>query len=224
MLILVANQKGGVGKSTIAAHTAVRIALMDYSVVLADADPQRTSWQWTRRRATERPGAVTVPGEVLGADLAGAIPPLAEQYRHIVIDAPGADTDALRTALGMAHRIIIPSRVATRDLEALPPMAERVREANEHRSKPIRPRVVFNAIRALPNFWSRVDEARSQVEAMGFDVCQRAIVDRLIYDDCQRDGGTVFDDRWDNKAIDEMNSVLRELLRSPQMNEETPSE
>ncbi|GEM_PF-5008955 len=161
-------------------------------------------------------------GELLSEDLAGDTQRLAKQYRHTVIDAPAGDTHALRTALRLADRIIIPSRAATRDLEALPAMADHVREANQQRSRPIQPRVVFNAIRALPNYWPRVDDARAQVQTLGLDVCRRAIVDRLIYDDCQRDGGTVFDDRWDHKAIDEINSVLQECLRSPQMHDEAP--
>jgi len=61
MRILVANAKGGVGKSTIAAHAAVRSGLMGYPVVLADADPQRTRWCWTQRRAAERPDGGAYP-------------------------------------------------------------------------------------------------------------------------------------------------------------------
>jgi len=43
------------------------------------------------------------------------------------------------------------------------------------------------------------------VEATDFGVCQRPIVDRLIDDDCQHDGGMILDDRWEGRAIDEMN-------------------
>lgn len=219
MLILVANPKGGVGKSTIAAHAAVRTALMGHSVVLADADPQGTSRHWARRRARERPSAPGVATEAIGDDMAGDLAALARRFRHTIVDTPPAATPDLKAALVDAHRVIVPSRVASRDIEALQRMADLVDNANGERTQPIRPRVVFNFIRALPNFWKRVDEARSQVESMGLDVCPRAIVDRLIYDDCQRDGGTVFDDRWDRKAVEEINAVLYDQLRNPQMGE-----
>jgi chromosome partitioning protein len=217
MLILLANPKGGVGKSTIARHAAVRIAMLGHSVVLADADPQASSWHWTQRRHAERPTATPVPGDRIGNNLADEVRALAGRYRHTVVDAPAGDSEVMRTALRLAHRIIIPTRVADLDLQALPAMAERLHEANTERNNPIRPRVVFNGVRALPNFWRRIDAARERVTELGFDTCQRAIVDRLVYDDSQRDGGSVFDDRWDKKAVDEMNSALHELLRRPQM-------
>ena len=61
------------------------------------------------------------------------------------------------------------------------------------------------------------------VEAMGFGVRQRAIVDRLIHDDSQHDGGPLFDDRWDGRAIDEINRLNNALRRSLQMMDERAS-
>lgn len=191
--------------------------MMGHSVVLADADPQATSWRWTQRRAQERPADAAVAGDRIGEQFNAEVRALAERYRHVVVDAPAGDTEITRAGFRLAHRIIIPTRVADMDLQALPAMAERLAEANTERHSPIRPRVLFNAVRALPNFWSRIDAARERVTELGFDTCQRPIVDRLVYDDSQRDGGTVFDDRWDKKAVDEMNNALHECLRRPQM-------
>ncbi|MBN0070398.1 ParA family protein, partial [Pseudomonas aeruginosa] len=50
MIIALLNQKGGVGKTTLATHIAGELALRGQHVVLLDADPQGSSLDWTQRR------------------------------------------------------------------------------------------------------------------------------------------------------------------------------
>ena len=50
--IAIANQKGGVGKSTTAATVATELALREYETLLIDADPKGnatqifSAWRW----------------------------------------------------------------------------------------------------------------------------------------------------------------------------------
>jgi chromosome partitioning protein len=156
----------------------------------------------------------------MAGDIRAGINDLANKYCHIVIDCGGADSAALRSGMLIAHRLIIPSKVARRDLETLKHVSTLVNKANEKRSEPIISRVVFNQTRALPNFWTRIDGAREAVEALGLEVCQYPIVERVSYDDTQYRGGTVFDDKTDPKAIAEMESVLKALLRKDKIESE----
>ena len=48
--ILVANTKGGCGKTTVATHLAAAFAGAGHRTALADADRQRSSLEWTRLR------------------------------------------------------------------------------------------------------------------------------------------------------------------------------
>lgn len=221
---MVGSEKGGVGKSTIAAHTAVRLAMAGKRTILVDADPQGTSWTWAQLRKLYKPDLPKVDTEKMAGDIRPGIKDLASNYAHIVIDCGGADSTALRSGMLISHRLIIPSKVARRDLETLKHVSMLVNKANEKRGEqriePIISRVVFNQTRALPNFWTRIDAARKAVEALGLEVCQYPIVERVSYDDTQYHGGTVFDDEADPKAMAEMESVLKALLRKDKIESE----
>lgn len=220
MIVLVGSEKGGVGKSTIAAHTAVRLAMTGKPTALVDSDPQGTSRAWGEARKNHKPGSVAVEPFTVTGDIRGKIRELGEHYGHIVIDCGGADSVALRAGMMIAHRLIIPSKVARRDLETLKHVSTLVSAANEKRKEngqnPLLARVVFNMTRALPNFWARIDAAKTVVENMGLGVSKYPIVDRVSYDDSQYQGGTVFDDQEDPKAFEEMERVLKSLLSKEQ--------
>jgi chromosome partitioning protein len=220
MIVLVGSEKGGVGKSTIAAHAAVRLAMTGKPTILVDADPQATSWAWAEARKKYQPSTNQVDTTKITGDIRSGIQDLAESYGHIVIDCGGADSVALRAGMMIAHRLIIPSKVARRDLETLKHVSTLVLAANEKRENrgqsPLLARVVFNMTRALPNFWARIDAAGKVVESMGLEVSKYPIVERVSYDDSQYQGGTVFDSNSDPKAFEEMDRVLKALLRKEQ--------
>ena len=53
MIVALLNQKGGVGKTTLATHIAGELAMRGQSVILLDADPQGSSLDWTQRRSQQ---------------------------------------------------------------------------------------------------------------------------------------------------------------------------
>ena len=53
MIVALLNQKGGVGKTTLATHIAGGLTLRGQNVILLDADPQGSALDWTQRRSQQ---------------------------------------------------------------------------------------------------------------------------------------------------------------------------
>ena len=115
-VIAVASQKGGAGKTTLAAHLAVRAGIAGQGpVVLIDTDPQGSLAEWWHARSDETPALAVVKPEQLGANLAEL-----RSYGTAVavIDTPPALTGSIEQVIQMADLIIIPVRPSPHDLRA----------------------------------------------------------------------------------------------------------
>jgi len=88
MIVALLNQKGGVGKTTLALHLAGEWARKGLRITLIDADPQGSALDWSQQREHERlPRLFGVIG--LARDtLHREAPELARSADHVVIDGP----------------------------------------------------------------------------------------------------------------------------------------
>ena len=89
--ILVANVKGGCGKTTVATHLAAAYAVAGQPTLLADVDRQRSSWGWIERRPDSA-------AKVAGADWSKEIGKPPKGLARLVIDFPGAGQQAMLNA------------------------------------------------------------------------------------------------------------------------------
>src|ERR1700712_3514027 len=101
-VIVVANPKGGVGKSTLSSNIAGFLAQQGHSVLLGDIDRQQSSKLWLQLR----PGNVPViqPWEVDEQFIAK--PP--KGVTHVVLDTPaGLHGKQLDAVMKIADKVII---------------------------------------------------------------------------------------------------------------------
>jgi chromosome partitioning protein len=114
--ILIANPKGGSGKTTLATNLAGYLAKQNQRVVLWDLDQQKSSLNWLSLRSSELPSIsrLSLEREASKGDM--------EKNDWLVLDSPaGIQGKNLSHALKLAHKIIVPVQpsvfdmVATRD-------------------------------------------------------------------------------------------------------------
>ena len=112
-VVVIANPKGGVGKSTLATHVAGYFASKGHAVMLGDADPQQSSRLWLGLRPTE---ARAISNWEISADMI-AKPP--RGITHVVIDTPaGLSGVRLNEVMKMADKVIVPLQPSVFDIFA----------------------------------------------------------------------------------------------------------
>ncbi len=112
-VVVVANPKGGVGKSTVATNIAGYFASQGRAVMLGDADRQQSSRLWLNLRP---PSARPIQGWDIGEGKV-ARPP--RGTTHVVIDTPaGLHGRELRDLLGPASKVIVPLAPSVFDIFA----------------------------------------------------------------------------------------------------------
>ena len=124
-VIVIANPKGGAGKSTLSTNVAGFLASQGHAVMLGDADVQQSSRLWL----SLRPDTVTrITTWELQADLVlTAKPP--KGTTHVVIDTPGGlDGWRFKEVLGRADKIMVPIMPSIFDMYAAQNFLTKLRE------------------------------------------------------------------------------------------------
>jgi chromosome partitioning protein len=124
-VIVVANPKGGVGKSTLATQIAGYLASIGKTVTLGDLDRQQSSRQWLDARPANLPRIL--PWEISR----DAIARPARGANAAVIDTPaGLHGSRLDAALKVADLLVVPLQPSLFDMQATHAF---VRELREHK-------------------------------------------------------------------------------------------
>jgi chromosome partitioning protein len=112
-VVVVANPKGGVGKSTMATNIAGYYASKGHAVMLGDADRQQSSRLWLGLRP---PGARGVSSWDVGEDKIAKLP---KGTTHVVLDTPaGMHGKQFRDVLQLADKVVVPLQPSVFDIFA----------------------------------------------------------------------------------------------------------
>lgn len=116
-VIVLASQKGGVGKSTLAAHLAVEAERAGAGpTALIDTDPQGSLSAWWNIREAETPLFAQVNLTTLAEQIAQLA---SKKIRLTFIDTPPALSEPIRLVAKAANLILVPVRPSPHDLRAV---------------------------------------------------------------------------------------------------------
>lgn len=219
-IIVVGNEKGGSGKTTLATNLAAMAAANGHDTLLIDADPgQKSSALWAGRRAEGHPNLpeVICVERSDGRTIGKALESLASRYSVLVIDTGAVDSPALRACALIADVLAIPLQPDAVDVWALPTMAhvfERAQQFNPKlRAQIVVNRILHQAIERAPN------DLRVWIEAETPSLAGQpfvSLIARAAYGRASGEGLGVFELKgreYDAKAAREITTVYEAIIK-----------
>lgn len=204
-IFTVAQQKGGAGKTTLAAHLAVAWTAAGKRVAILDIDPQQslTIWYRLREQAMGDAGAGLLANQVHGWRVAREVDRLAREHDIVLVDSPPhAETEA-RVAIRAADLVLVPVQPSPMDIWATRPTLDL---AWEERKQPV---VVLNRVPPRANLTERM---RAHLDETGARIANATLGNRVVYASALAEGRAVGEVQPSSRATKEVGALARELL------------
>ena len=205
-VIAVVGNKGGTGKTTLSLNLAAGLS-RDGQVVIVDADPQQSAYQW-RLVGREDSGLPAVVAAAYGLDK--TVNALREAHRHVIIDCPPSiKATQTEQALRLADHALIPVQPSPMDLWATTHIARVI-----DKLRPDNPRL--RALIVMSQMEPRTTLSRLMPEAVAeldLAVATTTLRRRSIHRHCVLEGRSVFEaGRRGEAAAAEINDLIGEMF------------
>ena len=206
MVISFLNQKGGVGKTTLAVNVAAELARNGHDVLLIDADKQGSASTWASLREEADFKVVSLARENMARD---AIK-LAAGHRYTVIDGPPHAESISRSCIVASDLVLLPIEPSGLSTWASNLTARQIREAQEIKhnlkcgfvvSRKIGNTVIGREIHALA--------AEQNIPILTAEINQR-----VAYAESLTMGRTIFEWAPGSLAAQEIEKLTEEILAS----------
>ena len=203
-VIAVVNQKGGVGKTSLATNLGSALG-RDEPVLLLDSDPQRSASGWF---ALAPEGHLQLTGQ--GAEegtLTRQVRAAVAEYQWVVIDCPPGITRINAEAIRASDVVLIPCKPRVWDVWACQDIVDAVKlRQSTNRGRP-GAAFVISMGRPRTRFSQQIGAALGE---LGLPILQGRTTEREAYALAAGEGTSVLDGR-DRVAIEEINGICQEV-------------
>jgi chromosome partitioning protein len=207
VIVAFLNQKGGVGKTTLALNLAAFWAARGRRITLVDADPQASALDWAQaRNHAGLPRAFSVvglPRETLHQEA----PDLARAADYVLIDGPPRVAPLLRSALLAADLVIVPVQPSPLDGWASAEMLRLLDEARVYRPT-LRARFLLNRCAARTVI---ARETRLALAAQDTGALRGTVGQRVVFAQAMASGQVATELEPDGPAAGEIAAVGAEI-------------
>ncbi|SQC36498.1 partitioning protein ParA [Helicobacter fennelliae] len=219
MIIVVANEKGGSGKTTLALNLACFCAEDGDTITLIDADPQKSTETFSNNRSDYDLKPLFSNIFKVGSSLKDEINLQCEKNDGIIIDTGGRDSREMRIAISKADLLIIPTIASQLDVVVLEKMLEIFAQAKDI-NQSLKALIVFNKISPNPFLSKDIDELKQFVQNAIQEnhledvfIADSMIYERRVYKKIVETGQTLREFCKENdKALCEFQNFFNEIL------------
>ena len=205
MFITFTNTKGGVSKSTLAAHLAIWLFDLGYRVALIDADVQGTSSEWVRNA---EPGiAVRVATD--SDAVQEARHELMAKHDFVIADGPGKESTAADAVVFLADLAIVPLEATKPSVRALKEALKTIRLAHGVRGGKPETVLVLSKVRKKSR---RTAKLKEQLRTSGFRVAEAEVRFLDAFADACDSAVTRGTTPMSREAAVDVNAIFSELL------------
>lgn len=207
LVITVAQQKGGAGKTTLVAHLALAMVELGLPTALVDIDPQASLSHWYAAReaalGTESTGVTH--SHIAGWRTQREVEKLASEHAVVLIDsAPHAEMET-KTAIRAASLVVVPVQPSPMDLWATRPTLEMAR--NER----VPSLIVLNRVPPRGNL---AEVIRGRLAELDAPVAEVSLGNRVALAGAMLDGRTALETQRRGAAAAEVRALALEVYKA----------